>query len=251
MRVRICWQLADTANKFCSQRHVRTWIRLVGKASYGSVMDAKTEELRAAHDVLAEFYADRLPGALDHMPIERAVLGLFCDLTLAADLGTTVGDIGCGTGRLGPYLAARGLSPRGIDLSPEMIRVARRDHPGFGFDVADLRELPFGDASLAGVVCWYSLMFLAPSDRPAAFRELARVVRLGGYLVTAFKAGDSRLRRAGRSTNLGVEFDVYWLSPDEMERRVIDAGFATVFWGGRRAEGQESSPQGYLLAQRR
>jgi len=36
-----------------------------------------------------------------------------------------------------------------------------------------------------------------------------------------------------------------------MERRVIDAGFATVCWGGRPAEGQESSPQGYLLAQMR
>jgi SAM-dependent methyltransferase len=45
------------------------------------------------------------------MPVERAVLGLFCDVVLAADLGTDVGDIGCGTGRLEPYLAARGLSP--------------------------------------------------------------------------------------------------------------------------------------------
>jgi len=213
-------------------------------------MDARTDELRAAHDVLAEFYAGRLADALDRMPAERAVLGLFCDLTLAADLGTSVADVGCGTGRLEPYLAARGLSPRGVDLSPEMIRVARRDHPGFAFDVADLRDLPFGDASLAGVICWYSLMFLAPSDRPAAFRELARAVKPGGYLVTAFKAGDSQVRRGGRSTGLGVEFDVYWLSPQEMERRVTDAGFATVFWGGRPAEGQEGSPQGYLLARR-
>jgi len=213
-------------------------------------MDAKTEELRAAHDVLAEFYADRLAGALDRMPAERAVLGLFCDVILAAAVGADVADIGCGTGRLGPYLAARGLCPRGIDLSAEMIRVARRDYPGFGFEVADVRELPFGDASLAGVVCWYSLMFLAPSDRPIAFSELARVVKPGGYLVTAFKAGDSQVRRAGRSTNFGVEFDIYWLSPDEMERRVTGAGFATVFWGGRPAEEHEGSPQGYLLAQR-
>ena len=73
---------------------------------------------------------------------------------------------------------------------------------GFSFDIADVRDLPFQDASLAGVVCWYSLMFLAPSDRPAAFGELARVVKPGGYLVTAFKAGDSQLRRAGRSTGL-------------------------------------------------
>jgi SAM-dependent methyltransferase len=213
-------------------------------------VDAKTEELRAAHNVLAEFYADRLADALDHMPAERAVLGLFCDLILAADLGANVVDVGCGTGRLEPYLAARGLSPRGLDLSPEMIRVARRDHPGFGFDVADLRELPVEDASLDGVVCWYSLMYLTHSDRPAAFSELARVLKPGGYLVTAFKAGDSRLRRGGRSTGLGVEFDVYWLSPDEMESRLTEAGFATVFWGGRPAERQEGSPQGYLLVQR-
>ena len=223
---------------------------VVSKVSYGPCVDAKTEELRAAHDVLAEFYADRLADALDHMPAERAVLSLFCDLARAADLGADVVDVGCGTGRLEPYLAARGLSPSGIDLSPEMIRVARRDHHGFGFDAADLRELPFGDASLAGVVCWYSLMYLAPSDRPAAFSELARVVKPGGYLVTAFKAGDSQVRRGGRSTGLGVEFDVYWLSPGELERRLTEAGFATVFWGGRPAAGQEGSPQGYLLAQR-
>src|SRR5579863_9206763 len=196
-------------------------------------MDAKTEELRAAHDVLAEFYAGRLAGALNQMPAERAVLGLFCESVRAAGLGTGVGDIGCGTGRLEPYLAAQGLSPCGVDLSPEMIRVARRDYPGFSFDVADVRELPFPDASLAGVICWYSLMFLAPSSRPDAFRELARVVKPGGYLVTAFKAGDSQVRRAGRSTGLGVEFDVYWLSPDEMERRVTSAGFGTVCWAGR------------------
>ena len=31
---------------------------------------------------------------------------------------------------------------------------------------------------------------------------------------------------------------------------MTDAGFAAVFWGGRPAQGQEGSPQGYLLAQR-
>ena len=220
------------------------------RVNYGPSMDAKTEELRAAHDVLAEFYADRLADALDRMPVDRAVLDLFCDLVRAADLGTGVGDIGCGTGRFEPYLAARGLSPRGIDLSPEMIRLARRDHPNFGFEVADVRELPLADASLAGVVCWYSLIYLAPSDRSTAFSELARVVKPGGYLVTAFKVGDGQVRRGGRGANLGVEFDVYWLSPEELEQCAVDAGFATVFRGGRPAEDGEGSPQGYLLARR-
>jgi SAM-dependent methyltransferase len=213
-------------------------------------MDAKTDELRTAHDVLAGFYADRLAGALERMPGERAVLNLFCELTVAAALGRNVADIGCGTGRLAPYLAARGLSPHGVDLSPEMVRVARRDHPDFAFDVADLRALPFEDASLAGAVCWYSLLFLPPADRPVAFGELARVVKPGGHLVTAFKAGDGTLQRRGRATGLDIEFDAYWLSPEEMRDRLTDAGFTTVFWAGRPAEEQESTPQGYLLARR-
>jgi hypothetical protein len=40
------------------------------------------------------------------------------------------------------------------------------------------------------------------------------------------------------------------MSPDEMGRRVAYAGFATVFWAGRPAEGQEGSPQGDLLARK-
>jgi ubiquinone/menaquinone biosynthesis C-methylase UbiE len=213
-------------------------------------VDAQTEELRAAHDVLSEFYAEYLAGALDRMPEDRAMLGLFCELVRVADLGTNVGDIGCGTGRLDPFLAARGLAPRGVDLSPEMIRVARREQPDFEYEVADLRELPFADASLAGIVCWYSLMYLPPEDRPAAFQELARVVKPGGYLLTAFKAGDGTLRRGGRTTGLGVEFDIWWLTPAEMERRVNDAGFATVFWGGVPPEKEGASTQGFLIARK-
>ena len=213
-------------------------------------MDQKTDELRGAHDVLAEVYAERLAHSHQEMPVDRAVLGLFCELVLLGGVGSEVGDIGCGTGRLAPHLAARGLVPRGVDLSPEMIRVARREQPGFSFEVADVRELPFGDASLAGVVCWYSLMYCAPADRARAFGELARVVRPGGYLVTAFKAGDGTLRRGGLSLNLGIGFDIYWLSPAQMERHVTDAGFGSVFWAGRPALGGEPQPQGYLIAQR-
>ncbi|MEU8661512.1 class I SAM-dependent methyltransferase [Actinoplanes philippinensis] len=210
-------------------------------------MDNPIEELRHAHDVLAGWYAERLAGALEAMPVDRAVLDLFGELTLAAGLGSEVADVGCGTGRLEPYLAARGLSPQGVDLSPGMIDVARRDHPAFRFEVADLRELPFPDASLAGVVCWYSLIFLAPPDRKPAFAELARVVKPGGHLVTAFKDGDGRHRRSGRSAGLGVEFDSYWLSAGEMTELAAGAGFDVVFRAGRPPGEGESCPQGYLL----
>lgn len=228
-------------------------------------MDA-TEELRRAHDQLAELYAERLADAIDHIPSERAVLGLFCDLVLtsgaagasggsgapgASGADLAVADVGCGSGRLAPWLTGRGLRPHGVDLSPEMVRVARRDHPGFPFDVADVRDLPFADASLAGVVCWYSLMYLAPDQRPRAYSELARVVRPGGHLVTGFKMGDDSARRGGRT--VGVEFDIWWQSLAEVEGRLVDAGFETVFRASRPAEHPElgdQQPQGYLVARR-
>jgi ubiquinone/menaquinone biosynthesis C-methylase UbiE len=209
-------------------------------------VDSSTEELRRAHDAIAEFYAQRLPEIYERLPVDRAVLDLFC--TLVLDAGRSVADVGCGPGALVPYLAARGLEPHGVDLSAEMVRVARRDHPGFAFEVGDVRDLPFEDASLDGVVAWYSLMYLAAQDRPRAFGEIGRVVRPGGYVVVGYKQGDGSLRRGGR--RIGVEFDVYWYSAEEVERRVVEAGLLVVFRGGRPAGEWDEQPQGYVIAQR-
>ena len=86
------------------------------------------------------------------------------------------------------------------------------------FYVADLRSLPFADAELDGVICWYSLMYLAPVDRPAAYAERARALKPGAPLAVAFKVGDGQHRRAGRTLNLGIEFDIWWHSPEDLTR---------------------------------
>ncbi|WP_045743769.1 class I SAM-dependent DNA methyltransferase [Actinoplanes rectilineatus] len=213
-------------------------------------MDARTQELRDAHDVLSEWYAKNLVGVLESMPIERAMLDLFAEMTLS--VGTDIADVGCGTGRLLPYLASRGLSPRGVDLSPKMIEVAQQENPGFAYEVADLRDLPFEDTSLAGVVCWFSLIYLAPDARVPAFTELARVVKPGGYLVTAFKHGDGTGHRNPPGSlveDFGIDFDRYWLSAREMEARFADAGFTLLFQGSTPPEAPEPS-YGYMLVRK-
>lgn len=129
-----------------------------------------------------------------------------------------------------------------------MVRVARRDHPGIPFGVADLRRLPFDDGGLAGAVAWYSLMYLAPDQRGPAFAEIARVLAPGGLLAAGFKLGDDTLRRGGAA--VGVAFDVYWLSTEEIGRRLDAAGFRTVFRADRPPRPGEDQPQGYLIAER-
>lgn len=220
---------------------VRQLEKLVG-------VDTATDELRIAHNTLSELYAEKLADAIHEIPADRSVLHLFRELLTAAGNGMKVSDIGTGSGRMAGYLAEQGLEMCGVDLSPEMVRVARRDYPAIPFEVADLRALPYGDGELAGAVCWYSLMYLHPEERAAAFAELARVVKPGGPVAIAFKAGDNRLRRGGQS--VGVEFDIYWLSQGEVERRLADAGFRVVFWAGRPAWEYEPQPQGYVVAER-
>lgn len=211
------------------------------------IEDPETEELRSAHDVLADLYARRLPGVYESMPVEQAVIGLLARL---AGPGATVVDVGCGTGRLVPHLAALGLRPSGVDLSEEMVRTARRDHPGVDVRVGDVRDLPAEDASYDAAVCWYSLMYLPPIDRPTAYAELARVLRPGAPVALAFKAGDGTRRRGGEQLGLGIGFDIWWHDPAELRDELARAGFSTVFHGGRPAEPDELQPQGYLVVRR-
>jgi hypothetical protein len=65
-----------------------------------------------------------------------------------------------------------------------------------------------------------------------------------------YKSGDGEVRRSGNASGLGVTYDVYWLSSDEVSWRAADAGFEPVFWATRSADADELQPQGYLIARR-
>lgn len=110
----------------------------------------------------------------------------------------------------------------GIDLSPEMLEIARKRAAELG-RTADLREgdaheLPFGDGSFDTVVCTYSLCNIPDPDRAVA--EMKRVLRPGGRLVLVDHV---------RSTNplvfaiqKVIEFVSVRVDGDRMTRRPIE-----------------------------
>jgi SAM-dependent methyltransferase len=56
--------------------------------------------------------------------------------------GQSLLDIGCGSGVLAPYLAAKGIHYTGVDISPKLIAIAKRNHSKSGkFIVGDARRL--------------------------------------------------------------------------------------------------------------
>lgn len=90
-------------------------------------------------------------------------------------------DAACGTGRYATYLLARGHRVVGVDASPEMLAVAHESAVAADLRVGDLSALPLEDASVDLAVCALALTHLRNLEQP--LRELARVVRPGGWLV--------------------------------------------------------------------
>jgi len=87
-------------------------------------------------------------------------------------------DVACGSGKLTAELARiAGAAGRvvGLDFSPQMLEVARRDHPGIEFVEGDALKLPFDDASFDASTMAFGLRNLA--DPVGGLRELLRVVR--------------------------------------------------------------------------
>jgi len=94
-------------------------------------------------------------------------------------------DLGCGAGRHLRLLAGWGYPVVGLDLSPDLLAVARA-HPDPVAPVlvrGDMRRLPLADRSLAGVLSLFTAFgyFGALRDNLPVIREVARVLRPGGH----------------------------------------------------------------------
>lgn len=61
--------------------------------------------------------------------------------------GESVLDLCTGTGQAARWFAAAGASVTGIDLSPDMLAIARSKHPDITFEIMDASNLCFPDGS--------------------------------------------------------------------------------------------------------
>lgn len=141
------------------------------------VLSEATERQRRVWDKRARMY-DRSMGLMEKL--------LFGDgrAWVCSQAAGDVLEVAVGTGRNLPFYP-RDIRLTGIDLSEEMLTIARRRAHELGRQVelrqGDAQALPFPDATFDTVVCAFSLCSI-PDDRKAV-AEMRRVLRPGGRLV--------------------------------------------------------------------
>ncbi|MFW6106869.1 MAG: class I SAM-dependent methyltransferase [bacterium] len=102
-------------------------------------------------------------------------------LLYPASAGQTLLDIGCGTGHWSAFFVGMGYQVTGVDIAPEMIKVAQTKVPECSFQVADAYDLPFDNGTFDVVAAMATLEFL--SDQAMAIREMARCTKKDGHIL--------------------------------------------------------------------
>ena len=210
---------------------------------------SREQATRDSYDAIAEVYTDWIANELTTKPHDRAALGAFSELVLSTGHDETL-EIGCGPGRITAFLAALGLSPTGLDLSPAMLEMATGHYPNLNFALGSMSSLPFADDSFSGLVAWYSIIHVPDKDLSTAFAEAARVLRPGGLFQLAFQLGD-RVDHVADMAGIEVDLDFHRRSLAEVLTALEPHGFVPVTRLEREPDrsGQfpEATRQGYLL----
>jgi SAM-dependent methyltransferase len=202
------------------------------------------DQIRTAYNTVADDYHKLVQPMYDTLPFEKVMIRGFAEL-----VDGKVADVGCGPGHLTAYLHGLGVDSFGIDLSPEMIAVARREYPEFDFSVGSMLALDLPDGRLGGVLSSYSIIHMPPTEYPTVFSEFHRVLRPGGHVMVSFHVG-TEIRHLSQGYGHQIDLDVHGLDPVAITWLLEDAGFKVLAKLDRARTEDERTDKCSIIAQR-
>lgn len=209
---------------------------------------ARDAKVQKAYDTVAEQYFTRFGDELVAKPFDLWLLERVPDL--AGEY--PVVDVGCGPGHIAAFLADMGVTVSGIDLSPAMIDVARREFPDLDFSVGHFDTLlrPRTAAGWGVVLAWFSLAHLAGSELAPTIASLARTLVPGGALILALQVGHE-VREITEFAGQPVDVQFVRHDPDAVLAAVRASGLTDVEWYRRGPYADESDVERLHVVARR
>jgi len=104
--------------------------------------------------------------------------------------GVHVLDIGCGAGVPIDRVLAQRFRVTGVDISGELIRLARQNVPTGTFIHADVMAVDFPAATFDGVVSFYTIFHLPREEHADLFLRIRGWLKTGGVLLATMASED-------------------------------------------------------------
>lgn len=124
-------------------------------------------------------------------------------------------DAGCGpSAHIGKYFYDKGIQITGLDISDKCIELAGKYNPGMKFTIGDMINMPFGKETYDGIISYYSVLHTPKQYVGIIFNEFHRVLKPGGLLLIAVKAGTTE---GYIPELLGIQTEIYFSLFSEME----------------------------------
>ena len=184
------------------------------------------DKTRHAYNLAAQAYHELFHNEMAEKEYDRGLLDAFA---ARFTRGAVLCDAGCGpSAHIGRYLLEKGLRVVGVDIADRCVELARAYNPEMPIVQGDIAQLGFSAESFDGVVSYYSIIHAPKASIGGMFLEFRRVLKPGGSLLVAVKAGSGE---GFRRELLGIETEIYFslLTEDEIAGYFERAGFGLDF----------------------
>ena len=175
-------------------------------------------------DRLAETYAGKYLALDTYDAYYRG----FC--SHVARQGASVLDVACGPGNVSAFLVRErpDLQVLGIDLAPNMVRLAQAHVPSASFLVHDCRHLADLGRVFDGIAYAFGLNYLNQKEAEQFFESLNKVLAPNGALYLSTMSGSTE-HSGLQTSSSGDQVYVYYRPKQELERLVQSAGLDIIF----------------------
>ena len=113
----------------------------------------------------------------------------YIDQFLQSLEGKNVLDAGCGNGRDCKYINQKGFKVKGIDLSKEMLVIAKKMVPKVDFEIMDITNITYSDNSYDGIISNCSFFHIPVEELPKTLNSFSKILRPNGKLLLILQEG--------------------------------------------------------------
>jgi len=149
---------------------------------------------------------------------------LFCDLLISES--SSVLEIGCGPGNISKYIISKlpSLNYLGIDISPNMVELAKKNIPSARFNVMDVRNINELSQHFDAIICGFILPYISKNDVSQLVLDCKKILNNKGVFYLSFVDGDYSKSKF-QTGSKGDRVYFYYHSIEGIKSELITNGF--------------------------